>query len=485
MRQRRQRRSHNPGPEQNTRANMAAAAPHALLLPYPAQGHVIPFMELAHRLLDNGFAVTFVNTEFNHRRVVDAAGAGSSASRRRRLRLVGVADGMEDGEDRDNLVRLNAAMQEAMPPQLEALLDGNDDGLGKVTCAVVDVGMSWALDGAKRRGLPAAALWAASAGVLAVLVGAKKLIRDGVIDDDGAPIRLENNSFQLAESMTPMDATFLAWNKMGNRDAERLVFHYLTTTAWAAVDKADVLLCNTFADLEPDIFTQHSPARILPIGPLRTWNRSTTNAPIGHFWCTEDEASLSFLDAQPQGSVVYVAFGSLTVMSSALLEQLALGLEAFGHPYLWVVRPGLAGKLPTSFTDIVAANGRGKVVSWAPQEKVLAHPAIGCFVTHCGWNSTLESIRNGVPMLCWPYFTDQFTNQTYICDIWKVGLRVAQTDSEEMVNKKIIKERLGNLLGDNGIQERLERLKDMAEKSMSGEGQSLKNLNTLMESLSK
>jgi len=161
---------------------VAHTAPHALLLPYPAQGHVIPFMELADRLLDRGFAVTFVNTEFNHRRVVVAAGGAAAGGR---LRLVGVADGMGDGEDRDNLVRLNACMQEAMPPRLEALLVADDERLGRVTCVVVDAGMSWALDAVKRRGLPAAALWPASAAVLAVLLGAKTLIRDGVIDDDG------------------------------------------------------------------------------------------------------------------------------------------------------------------------------------------------------------------------------------------------------------------------------------------------------------
>jgi hypothetical protein len=70
-----------------------------------------------------------------------------------------------------------------------------------------------------------------------------------------------------------MDAVFLAWNYIGNRDAKRMVFHYLTTTAWAAVAKADVVLCNTFEELEPDIFGPYSPASILPIGPLRTWQR--------------------------------------------------------------------------------------------------------------------------------------------------------------------------------------------------------------------
>lgn len=150
----------------------------------PAQGHVIPFMELADRLLDHDFAVTFVNTEFNHRRVVVAAAGGRAPDGR--LRLVGVADRMGDGEDhRDSFVRLNACMKEAMPLRLDALLHADDERLGRVTCVVVDVGMSWALHAVKRRGIPAAALWPASVTVLAVLFGAKTLIRDSVIDDDG------------------------------------------------------------------------------------------------------------------------------------------------------------------------------------------------------------------------------------------------------------------------------------------------------------
>jgi hypothetical protein len=300
-------------------------------------------------------------------------------------------------------------------------------------------------------------------------------------------VKLENNAFRLAESMPAMDAVFLAWNYMGNRDAERMVFHYLTTTAWGAVAKADVVLCNTFADLEPDIFGPHSPAAttILPIGPLRTWQRRTSEAPAGHFWRADDEACVSFLDAQPHGSVVYVAFGSLTVMSPAQLQELALALLASARPFLWVFRPGLAAELPAAFTDLLPRHGRGKVVEWAPQEKVLAHPAVGCFLTHCGWNSTLEGVRHGVPLLCWPYFTDQFTNQAYICDMWRVGLRIAPKGSDGIVTKERIMERLESLMCDSGVKERMKRLKDLAERSMGTEGQSLKNLNTFMESMRK
>jgi UDP:flavonoid glycosyltransferase YjiC (YdhE family) len=172
-------------------ASAVAAPPHALILPYPAQGHVIPFMELAHLFLDGGFDVTFVNTKYNHDRVMAAAGAGTTtlAGAGGRLRLVAVADGIDDAGDHENLILLNAAMQEAIPPQLEALLDGEEDaagqGLRKVTCVVVDAGMSFVLDVVKRRGIRSAALWPASAAVLSVMVNAEKLIRDGVIDDDG------------------------------------------------------------------------------------------------------------------------------------------------------------------------------------------------------------------------------------------------------------------------------------------------------------
>ncbi|KAK1352353.1 hypothetical protein POM88_053292 [Heracleum sosnowskyi] len=74
------------------------------------------------------------------------------------------------------------------------------------------------------------------------------------------------------------------------------------------------------------------------------------------------------------------------------------------------------------------------MVSWTPQVKVLRHPSIACFLSHCGWNSTSEGVSNGVPFLCWPYFADQFLNQTYICDVWKVGLR-CDKDETGIVSK--------------------------------------------------
>jgi hypothetical protein len=165
-----------------------ASPPHAVVIPYPAQGHVIPLLEVAHALADRGFAVTFVNTEFNHARVV-AAGAGLEDGGR--IRFVAVPDGMAPGEDRNQLVRLTMLMEEFMAPQVEELILASSVGGGaageKITCMVTDYNVgSWALEVARRTGIRSAAVWPASAAVMATLLSFDKLIEDKIIDaEDG------------------------------------------------------------------------------------------------------------------------------------------------------------------------------------------------------------------------------------------------------------------------------------------------------------
>jgi hypothetical protein len=167
--------------------------PHALVIPYPAQGHVIPLLEVAHALADRGFAVTFVNTEFNHARVV-AAGAGLEDGGR--IRFVAVPDGMAHGEDRNQLVRLTMLMEEFMAPRVEELVRASGEGGGaggKITCMVTDYNVgSWALQVARRTGIRSAAVWPASTAVMATLLGFNKLIEDKIIDPEDGKWTLAN-----------------------------------------------------------------------------------------------------------------------------------------------------------------------------------------------------------------------------------------------------------------------------------------------------
>jgi hypothetical protein len=145
-------------------------------------------LEVAHALADRGFAVTFVNTEFIHARVV-AAGAGLEDGGR--IRFMAVPDGMAPGEDRNQLVRLTMLMEEFMAPQVEELILASSVGGGaaggKITCMVTDYNVgSWALEVARRTGIRSAAVWPASAAVMATLLSFDKLIEDKIIDaEDG------------------------------------------------------------------------------------------------------------------------------------------------------------------------------------------------------------------------------------------------------------------------------------------------------------
>ena len=201
----------------------------------------------------------------------------------------------------------------------------------------------------------------------------------------------------------------------------------------------------------------------------------------GNFW-PEDQTCLEWLNQQPPCSVIYVAFGSSTIFNQTQFQELALGLELSNMPFLWVVRPdstdGKNDAYPEGFQDRVAT--QGQIVGWAPQQKVLGHPSVACFLSHCGWNSTVEGVNNGVPFLCWPYFADQFINETYICDVWKIGLGF-NPDENGIITRKEIKNKVGQLLGDEKFRSRALNLKEIAIDSVKEGGPSHNNFKNFVE----
>ncbi|KAL9174536.1 hypothetical protein ABFS82_02G058500 [Erythranthe guttata] len=135
---------------------------------------------------------------------------------------------------------------------------------------------------------------------------------------------------------------------------------------------------------------------------------------------------LDWLDKKQNDAVLYINFGSITPLSPGQMVEFAWGLAQSNHHFLWIIRPDLVdGKgsvLPEGFLE--ETKGRGLLVGWCPQEKVLAHAAVGGFLTHCGWNSTVETISEGVPMVCWPFFAEQQTNCRYACKEWGIGVEI-------------------------------------------------------------
>ncbi|KAL5723110.1 hypothetical protein ACHQM5_006547 [Ranunculus cassubicifolius] len=441
--------------------------PHALVIPYPAQGHVMPLMKFSHLLVDRGLRITFVNTEEIHGRLLDSAlpDMGKTPSN---LHLVSISDGLTIDERKDPF-KLADAVNNHLPVQFENLIKHN-----KFSCVIADETLGWALDVARKMGIPQAAFFPASAGIKAITFHIPKMIEMGVIDDIGT-IKKEDTIF-LSQTMPGIKPAHLLWNRMAGMASAQMILQSMTRNNEASTC-SDWVFCNTFEGLEHGAL-ELVPS-LLPIGPLAGINE------IGNFWA-EDISCTSWLDQQATKSVIYVAFGSITILNQRQFDELALGLEQLSRPFLWVVRSvaDLYGRpnatYPDGFLDRVA--DYGKIVSWAPQQKVLAHPSIACFVSHCGWNSVIEGVSMGVPFICWPYFADQFFNETCITDTWRVGLGL-KLDEDGIISRDELKKKVNRLLLDKVIKGNAVRLKELSVKSGGKGGSSFKNLELFIKEL--
>ncbi|KAL7256589.1 hypothetical protein ACSBR1_010513 [Camellia fascicularis] len=447
--------------------------PHVLAIPYPAQGHVLPMLELMQCLAKHGFKVTFVNTEFTQERVINAL-AGKDCIENH-IHLISIPDGLKPWEDRNELGKLTEAIVQVMPGKLEELIEkinGSDND--KITCIIADQLLGWALDVAEKMQIKRVAFWPAAAALLALKFSIPALLDDGIINDNGTPTKIQ--MIQLSPTMPAICTSHLVWACIGDLTTQKIIFE-LNVRNNRSVQVADWLICNSTYELEPAAFSLFP--NILPIGPLLARNRLGNSA--GYFW-PEDSTCLEWLDQQPANSVIYVAFGSFTVFNQIQFQELALGLEIANRPFLWVVRPDITDKnndaYPEGFKERVAT--RGRMVGWAPQQKVLGHPSVACFLSHCGWNSTMEGLSNGIPFLCWPYFADQFLNQNYICDVWKVGLRFNH-DESGIIKQEEIKDKVEQLLSNKTIKARALDLKEVATKSVKEGGCSHNNFNNFIE----
>lgn len=253
---------------------------------------------------------------------------------------------------------------------------------------------------------------------------------------------------------------------------------------------ASALIFNTFDDLEPEVLKELSSIypNIFTIGPL---NQLVLNnevsahdsalSLIGSNLWREQPGCLEWLDSKEQNSVVYVNFGSITALTRNQLVEFAWGLANSKRPFLWVIRPDIINEATAVITQefVEETKDRGMLASWCPQEQILRHPSVGGFLTHCGWNSTVESLCSGVAMLCWPFFAEQQTNCWFCQTKWGVGIEV-----NPRADRVDIEKRVRELMeGESGklMKEKAWEWKLLAEKAAAGpNGSSYVNLDKLI-----
>ncbi|OAY78764.1 UDP-glycosyltransferase 82A1 [Ananas comosus] len=395
-----------------------------ILVPFPAQGHVTPMLHLARALARRGFAPTLALPDFFH----GAAAPPLDPA----VALAPLATGPPRGGGGEGFAGLVAAMEARAPAQLERLLlrrRGAGAGAGEeVACVVVDVLASWAVPIAARCGVPAAGFWPAMLASYRIVSAIPELLRKGFISDCGTP--LQELHLPFLPKATAGDLPWL----VGNSTSRKLRFAFWRRTLRRAQTLPHILV-NSFDDAEPgsrdlpELTTSPPGPRILPIGPLTAHDEARPNYGLYQ----PDPTCVDWLDSKPAGSVIYVSFGSwVGPIGPDRVDALARGLDSTGRPFLWALKPEPAWRtgLPARFEERVA--GRGKLVGWAPQEEVLGHPSVGCYLTHCGWNSTVEALKCAKRLLCYPISGDQFVNCEYIEGVWGIGLRVDTMDLGEL-----------------------------------------------------
>ncbi|KAI3806296.1 hypothetical protein L1987_22195 [Smallanthus sonchifolius] len=236
-----------------------------------------------------------------------------------------------------------------------------------------------------------------------------------------------------------------------------------------ALKTAPRILVSSFNELEIESIKAIDQLEFFPIGPLVQSERK------GKDECIE------WLNTKPKSSVVYVSFGSVATLSMDQVEEIAIGLLETDRPFLWVVRDSeQVGRL--SKTEQLQK--QGMIVNWCFQVAVLNNRSIGCFVTHCGWNSTVEALAAGVPLVVFPQWSDQPTNAKMVEDVWKTGVRVKRRERDEVVEGREIYRCVEMVMArdDSGeIRRNAHKWQDLATEALNNGGSSTINLQAFLD----
>ncbi|KAJ9561353.1 hypothetical protein OSB04_006513 [Centaurea solstitialis] len=465
--------------------------PHALCIPFPAQGHINPMMLLAKLLHSKGFHISFVNTHYNHKRLLRSRGL-SSLDGLGDFRFYSIPDGLRPSEAEatqpipDLFESIPKHSLEPFCELVGRMLNGEED-VPPVSCIVSDGCMSFTLEAANRFGLPEVLFWTPSACGLLAYTHSRELIQRGYV-----PLK-DTSDLSNGYLETKLD-----WIRGMNKDIKlrdfpsfvrttdvnEIMFNYLMKES-ETLPRGSAVVLNTFDALEQDSvkpLIDMNP-RTYTIGPLHLMQQHIHDDQlnrIGSNLWKEDTSCITWLDTKEPGSVVYVNFGSITIMTKEQLIEFGWGLANSKKDFLWITRPDIVGgdeaMMPSEFVN--ETKGRGMVTSWCLQERVMKHPAIGGFLTHCGWNSTIESIGSGIPVICWPFFAEQQTNCRYSCVEWGIGMEinadVKREDVEAQV-REMMDGKKGKMLKDNTLM-----WKKKAEEAVAIGGSSYINFDKLI-----
>ncbi|PQP98821.1 7-deoxyloganetin glucosyltransferase-like [Prunus yedoensis var. nudiflora] len=454
------------------------AKPHAVCIPVSAQSHIKAMLKFAKLLHHRGFHITFVNTEFNHKRFLKSLGP-NSLDGFPDFQFEAIPDSLPDSnEDATQDVTLlceSVRKQNFLAPFLALLAKINNDAISTssnppVTCIVSDGFMStFTITAAEEIGVPVVLFYTIAA---CSFMGCKQL--RAVVEKGLAPLK-DESCFTNGYLDTVIDwipgmrdirlrdlPTILQTTK-----PDDIVFNFIMEAIDRAHEASAVVL-HTFDALESDVLDALSSMlpRVYTVGPLQLHLNHIPEHPLemGYSLWKEETECLEWLNTKAPNSVVYVNFGSIAVVTPEQLVEFGWGLANSKLPFFW--------------SCVAETKERSLIAGWCPQEQVLNHPSVGGFLTHSGWNSTVESITAGVPMLCWPFFGDQQMDCRYTCNEWGIGMEISNDVKRDEV-EKLVKELMEGEKGKK-MKNKVMEWKKLAEEATGPHGSSSTNLDNLV-----
>ncbi|CBI39456.3 unnamed protein product, partial [Vitis vinifera] len=402
---------------------MGSQQEHIVMLPFMAQGHIIPFLALAKQIQQRtGFTITIANTPLNIQYLRTTISTSDDSSRPC-IRLAelpfcssdhGLPPNTENTEALSfhQIVDLFHASKTLQAP-FHSLVSGIIEKEGRPPlCIISDVFFGWATEVAKSLGTSNVTFTTGGGYGTAAYISLWQNLPHRATDSD---------YFALPGYFQPQIALSL------------------DSSGW---------LCNTAEEIEPhglEILRNYVKPPVWTIGPLLP--PALLNHSLSSVSGVSPEKCLDWLDKHPQSSVLYISFGSQNTISPSQMMELALGLEDSGKPFIWVIRPPVgfdiegefrAEWLPQNFEQRMAESNQGLIVhKWAPQLEILSHKSTGVFLSHCGWNSVMESLCVGVPIIGWPLAAEQCYNSKMLTEDMGVAVELTRGRQGALERKEV------------------------------------------------
>ncbi|KAL6218868.1 hypothetical protein ACLB2K_012075 [Fragaria x ananassa] len=466
---------------------------HIFFLPFMARGHSIPLTDIAKLFSSHGARCTIVTTPLN-------APLFSKATQRGEIELVLIkfpsaeAGLPQDCESADLITTQDMLGKFVkatflIEPHFEKILDEH-----RPHCLVADAFFTWATDVAAKFRIPR--LYFHGTGFFALCASLSVMMYQphSNLSSDSESFVIPNlpDEIKMTRSQLPVFPDESEFMKMLKASIE-------------IEERSYGVIVNSFYELEPAYANHYRKVfgrKAWHIGPVSFCNKAIEDkAERGSIKSStaEKHECLKWLDSKKPRSVVYVSFGSMVRFADSQLLEIATGLEASGQDFIWVVKKEkkeVEEWLPEGFEKRM--EGKGLIIrDWAPQVLILEHEAIGAFVTHCGWNSILEAVSAGVPMITWPVFGEQFYNEKLVTEIHRIGVPVGSekwafsfvdvnAETEGRVRREAIEEAVTRIMvGDEAVEtrSRVKELGENARRAVEEGGSSFLDLSALVGEL--